>query len=91
MDRRTCSHPSLQPCILVIRWCARCSGWGVSRLGAGWGSPSDSASLEVYESHFLPVEETSPDELQHLIQRVFRCAQEWEQDTADLIMYEHGL
>jgi hypothetical protein len=29
------------------------------------------------------VEETSPDELQHLIQRAFRCAQEWGQDNED--------
>jgi len=34
----------------------------------------------VYESHFLPVEETTPDELNALIQRAFRSAQEWEQD-----------
>jgi hypothetical protein len=47
------------------------------------GSTSAGFSAEVYESHFLPVEETGPDELQHLIQRCFRAAQELEQDRVD--------
>ena len=83
MDRRTCTHVGDQPCVMIIRWCVRCSGWSVSRLGVASVSPLVTGSLERLESHFLPVEETTPDELQHLIQRAFRCAQEWEQDNED--------
>jgi len=83
MDRKTCSHPSDDPVVILIGWCVRCSGWQVSRFGVHSGSSWGPGSLERYESHFLPVEETSPDELQHLIQRAFRCAQEWGQDNED--------
>lgn len=83
MDRKTCSHESQEPCVLIVRWCVRCSGWQASRLGSDSALPWGSVSLVPYESHFLPVEETNPDELQALIQRVFRSAQEWEQDRWD--------
>jgi len=80
MDRKNCNH---YPTVLVslhIRWCARCSGWQVRRVGQEPGLLSAIDSPVVYESHFLPVEETTPDELNALIQRAFRSAQEWEQD-----------
>lgn len=102
MDRKTCSHQSEIVVVLLVTWCVRCSGWQVQRVGVGRGFGSDGCSAEVYERHFLPVEETSPDELQHLIQRALRQAQELEQEEhemrlfqpdADLeaIRYEHGL
>lgn len=81
MDRRTCSHRTDTTVVLFIAWCTRCSGWRIVRGGESQGSFWGSAMPEVYESHFLPQEETGPDELQALIQRAFRAAQEWEQDS----------
>lgn len=83
MDRKNCTHTVSEQCILLVAWCVRCSGWRVQRVGVDCGSSSDTASTQVYERHFLPAEETSPEELQALIQRTFRCAQEWEQDRWD--------
>lgn len=82
-ERKWCTHSSQEIVVLVIRWCARCSGWHYKRVGVGCGSLSAIASAEVYESHFLPAEETTPDELQFLIQRAFRAAQELEEDWYD--------
>lgn len=69
--------------MLILSWCGRCSGFRYSRLGAAHGSGLDSSSLELYESHFLPAEETDPSEMLHLTMRAFRCAQEWQQDHDD--------
>lgn len=88
MDRRNCSHPRETHCTLIVSWCVRCSGWHVSRVGVERGSRWATASTEVYESHFLPAEETSPDQLQVLVQRVFRSAQEWEQDRTDQLEFD---
>lgn len=92
MDIRYCSHHNDDPVVLLVAWCARCSGWRVHRLGAELGSSSDFASLVQYESHFLPQETTTPDELLHFIMRAFRCAQEWGDDRADTrqIAFEWG-
>lgn len=84
MDRKKCLHTTDVTVLLFVTWCSRCSGWRVTRSSVAQASSWASPSTEVYESHFLPVEETSPDELQHLIQRCFRCAQEWEQDSKNL-------
>jgi len=84
MDRKPCTHTVQAPCVVIIKWCTRCSCWQVQRLGLVPGSVSGFSTLEVLESHVLPVEETSPDELQHLIQRAFRAAQEWSQDYDDI-------
>jgi len=84
MDRHVCAHMPRSEVLLVVRWCVRCSGWQVRRLGVDCGSSSVIGSPELYESHFLPVDDTGPDELQPLIQRVFRCAQEWEQDAQNV-------
>lgn len=81
MDRRHCSHRTDVTVLLFITWCTRCSGWRLTRSALSQASFWDTPSIEGYESHFLPAEETSPDELQALIQRAFRCAQEWEQDS----------
>lgn len=70
--------------MLIVSWCGRCSGFRYSRLGAALGSGLDSSSLELYESHFLPAEETDPSEMLHLTMRAFRCAQEWQQDYEDM-------
>lgn len=75
-DRKNCTHSTSGDQVLIIRWCQRCSGWRVSRLGEPLGSASVGRSLELYENHFLPQEETSPDQLNHLIQRAFLCSQE---------------
>lgn len=83
MDRKNCTHSTDSFVMLVVRWCTRCSGWQVRRVGGASGSGSAYSSPELLESHFLPVEETSPDELQALVQRAFRNAQEWEQDLRD--------
>lgn len=83
MNRQHCSHKAGEACVLIITWCTRCSGWRVMRVSSHPVSSLDQSTFALYESHFLPVEETSPDELQHLIQRAFRSAQEWEQDNAD--------
>lgn len=76
MDRKTCSHPTSATVVLFITWCGRCSGWRVTRSAALQGSFWDTPFTEVYESHFLPVEETGPSETTHLINRAFLCAQE---------------
>lgn len=81
MERQNCTHQAKETVVLFISWCQRDSGWRVVRASSRPDSLSGPGSVEVYESHFLPQEETSPDELQHLIQRAFRCAQEWEQDA----------
>lgn len=75
-DRKNCTHSTTGDQVIVVRWCARCSGWRVSRLGELAGSASGSSSLELFENHFLPQEETSPEQLNHLIQRAFLFAQE---------------
>ena len=84
VDRRTCTHPSTDPCVLIVRWCVRCSGWQAHRCGVHSGSFWAPDTPVPYESHFLPIEETNPDELLALIQRCFRSAQEWEQDAYEL-------
>lgn len=81
MDRRSCTHSRKEPVVVLLSWCERCSGWGYSRLGVPPGSYSELNSLEVYESHFLPAEELTPDEGLHLMMRAFRAAQEWGQDA----------
>lgn len=82
-DRRSCSHRPGETAVLFVSWCERCAGWRCARACSRLVSYSDSGSVEVLENHFLPQEETSPDELQHLIQRLFRSAQEWQQDYVD--------
>lgn len=84
MDRKVCSHPTNITVVLFVTWCVRCSGWRVVRSASAQASFWATPSIEAFESHFLPVEETSPDELQSLIQRAFRAAQEWEQDSRDI-------
>jgi len=81
MNRRVCTHYPAVYANLLVAWCSRCSSWQVNRYGPAAGSTSDDCSRELYESHMMPVEETTPDELQHLVQRLFRAAQEWEQDA----------
>lgn len=81
MDRKNCSHRPDVTVLLFIQWCVRCSGWRVTRSAVEQGSFWDTPSIERYESHFLPAEETEPQELSALIERSFRCAQEWEQDA----------
>lgn len=83
MDRRNCTHGQQEPCVLVITFCTRCQGWRYSRLGEPAGSNLAGVSLELFESHFLPMEDASPDDLHLLIQRAFRCAQEWAEDVID--------
>lgn len=76
MDRKNCTHTPDGTTVIFVSWCRRCSGWRVSRAEVASGLPSVSVSLVHSESHFLPQEETSPDELNHLIQRAFLVAQE---------------
>lgn len=85
MDRKHCSHPIPHFSVLLVQWCVRCSGWRVRRVGVEPGSESDTSSVEVYEAHFLPQEETGPDELQHLIQRTLRAEQEAATDPQALL------
>lgn len=80
MDRRHCTHPSDAFAIGLVTWCQRCSGWRYKRVGAEPGSTLASASTVVFESHFLPAEETDPSTLLALASRLFRCAQEWGED-----------
>lgn len=75
-DRKFCSHGVDDPQLILVTWCARCSGWRCSRHGVPLGSPLAFASLEVLENHFLPQEETTPEELSAVIQRAFVAAQE---------------
>lgn len=83
VDRKFCSHRAIDTCVLFISWCERCAGWRFVRASSSAGLRSVPDSVELYESHFLPVEETSPDELLILVQRAFRSAQEWQQDQLD--------
>lgn len=84
VERKHCSHYASEYANLLVTWCVRCSGWRVARYGPAPGSGSGDCSRELYESHFLPAEETTPDELQAIVQRLFRCAQEWEQDAQNV-------
>jgi len=81
MDRKYCSHVTGDPVVTIVTWCARCSGWRFSRLGVLPGSRSATSSLEVLESHFLPAEDTSPDETWHLFMRQFNIARETVEDS----------
>lgn len=87
MDRRNCTHGQGEPCVVIITFCTRCQAWRYSRLGVPAGLNWVDGSLELFETHHLPLEEASPDELQMLIQRAFRAAQEWAQDLID---WEHS-
>ena len=80
VDRKFCTHEGGDVALALVTWCVRCSGWRYKRVGVGSGSYSDTASAQVYESHFLPAEETDPSQLLALASRLFRCAQEWGQD-----------
>lgn len=80
MDRKFCTHEGGDVAIGLVTWCVRCSGWRYRRVGVGSGSSLDSGSAQVYESHFLPAEETDPSTLLAIASRLFRCAQEWGQD-----------
>lgn len=91
MKRQHCGHRTDHTVLLFITWCSRCSGWRIVRSVVSQASFWDTPSTEAYESHFLPQEETSPDELQHLIQRAFRAAQELNQDAADYSTLDPGL
>lgn len=80
VDRKHCMHGGGEVALALVTWCVRCSGWRYKRVGVDSGSYLDGGSAQVYESHFLPAEETTPEDLQVLAQRLFRCAQEWGQD-----------
>lgn len=80
MDRKMCTHDGGDVAIGLVTWCVRCSGWRYRRVGVGPASGSVISSAVVYESHFLPAEETDPTTLLALASRLFRCAQEWGQD-----------
>jgi hypothetical protein len=84
MDRKHCSHQTDVTALLFVTWCVRCSGWRVTRSSVAQASFWATPSIEAYESHFLPAEETGPEELSALIERLFRCAQEWEQDARNV-------
>jgi len=83
--RRNCTHEPKTEEVIVVRWCVRCSGWHYVRVsyfqGSGLAGTSDVISSE---RHFLPVEDTSPEDLEALIQRAFRAAQEGEQDAQNV-------
>lgn len=89
MDRRFCAHEVPHFSIVLVQWCRRCSGWRVRRVGVDAGSTSAGSSAEVYESHFLPLEETTPDELQHFIQRALRAEQEWPTDGEQAMLFDY--
>lgn len=76
MERKACTHRADHPVVTIITWCERCSGWRFSRVGVPLGSPLGSGSLEVLESHFLPTEDTSPDDTWSLFMRCFNIARE---------------
>jgi len=76
MERKNCTHQSDFVNVMIVRWCARCSGWHFSRLGVPCGSSWASGSLELLESHFLPVEETGPDEISPVVNRAFHASAE---------------
>lgn len=80
MDRKYCTHEPDSLVIGLVTWCPRCSGWRYKRVGADFGSALGGASTVVYESHFLPAEETDPATLLAIVSRLFRCAQEWGED-----------
>lgn len=79
-DRKYCTHDGNAVAIGVVTWCQRCVGWRYRRVGAEPGSFSGTGSTVVYESHFLPAEETDPATLLAIASRLFRCAQEWGED-----------
>lgn len=89
MDRKYCSHEVEHFSVIIVQWCRRCSGWRVRRVGVPVGSTSAGCSVEVYESHFLPLEETTPDELQHFIQRAFRAEQEFPNDGEQAMLFDY--
>lgn len=83
MDRRYCSHPAYEASVLIVTWCERCCGWRAVRASSAPGLASAGSSIEVYESHFLPQEETSLDEIVHIAKRTFECAQTWALEMMD--------
>lgn len=83
-NRRTCAHVAHEWQQLVVAWCAPCSGWRVSRVLVQLDSCSATGSTkDLLETHFLPVEDTHPQDLDGLVARLLRAAQECELDRRD--------
>lgn len=78
--RQMCSHRTDSTVVIFVTWCTRCAGWRYVRALEEQGSLLGSSSAVPSESHFLPQEETTPDQLLHLITRAFQTAAEVELD-----------
>lgn len=79
-DRKMCTHQADTAVVIFVTWCARCSGWRYVRALEAQGSLLDGSSDAPSESHFLPQEETGPDDLLALMTRAFNTATEVELD-----------
>lgn len=90
MDRKYCSHPIDHFSILTVQWCRRCSGWRVRRVGVDSGLFSASGSAQVFESHFLPQEETDPYDTARILQRALRAEQEFPNDGEQAMLFDYA-
>lgn len=80
MDRKNCTHECHWVEVVTVRWCARCSGWQVKRVGVPSGSSSDTVSLQVSESHFLPSEDAGPEDAGAVMRRAMIVTRDAEID-----------
>lgn len=79
-DRKMCTHQADTAVVIFVTWCARCSGWRYVRVLEDRGSLLDGSSDAPSETHFLPQEETGPDDARALMTRALHVAQEVELD-----------
>lgn len=87
VDRKNCTHVNETATVLHAEWCVRCSAWQVRRyLATGRSGPREISTFELLEQHVWPAEETTPDEMMHLMFRLLRTVQEAEQDHQEPLL-----
>lgn len=85
LSRGKCHHVADVREYLLVEWCVACSGWRCTSWERSWAEPLDTPYTSAdYTHHFFPAEDTGPDDVQALVLKMFRQAQEMEQDARNV-------